>query len=113
MDELLGELAPFVGEGGRSLVNLGWGIGSPLFGEASSSSTVYDSFNLLGDWIGVYPRLGELPEVPGRPAVGGEFGEEDRRKGEVRFEPKDKGDGRNGAFGVVLRKSCQYRTVWK
>lgn len=102
VDELLGELPPFVGDGDRSLVNWGWGIGSVLFGE-SSSSTVYDSFSLLGDWRGVYPRLGELPEGPG---VGEELGVEGRRKGEVRFELKDRGDGRNGAFGVVLIASC-------
>lgn len=72
-----------MGEGGSSRVNLGWGIGSALGETCSPSSTVYDWFNLLGDWIGVYPPLlGELPGVPGRPE-GGEFGVDGRRKGDA------------------------------
>lgn len=101
-----GALAPLVGEGGASRVNRGCAMGllGLLLGdEPSSSSTVYDSLSLLGDWTGVYPRPGELPGVLERPC-GGELGVEGRRKGEGRGEPNDNGDGLKGA----LEETCKY-----
>lgn len=50
--------------------------------------------SLLGDTMGVYPRLGELPGVfPPRLAEGGEFGVDGLRKGDALGDPKDNGDG--------------------
>lgn len=77
-------------------------LGLLLGEEPSSSSTVYDSLSLLGDWTGVYPRPGELPGVLERP-WGGELGVDGRRKGEGRGEPNDNGDGLKGALEVTWR----------
>lgn len=87
-------------------MNLGCGIGSFLGGAESSSSTVYDWFNLLGDCIGVSPRLGELPGVPFvRAEPGGEFGVDGRRKGEARGLPKDSGEGlKVGLFDCMMNQ---------
>lgn len=43
--------------------------------------------------MGVCPFPGELPGVLGRPIVEGELGVEGLRKGEVRGDPNDNGDG--------------------
>ena len=83
-------------------------LGLLLGDVVSSSSTVYDSFSLLGDWTGVYPRLGELPGGLERPC-GGELGVEGRRNGEVRGEPNDKGDGLKGALEVTWRDGGERR----
>lgn len=93
-----------MGEGGSSRVNFGCGIGSARGERDSLSSTVYVWFNLLGDTIGVYPRLGELPGVAGRLAEGGELGVDGRRKGDALCPPKDSGEGLKVglfAFGFV------------
>jgi len=49
----------------------------------------------------VCPLFGELPGVLGRIIVDGELGEDCLRKGDVRGDPKDKGDGLYGALGVT------------
>lgn len=49
------------------------------------------------------PLFGELPGVFCRIVVDGELGEDCRRKGEVRVDPKDKGDGLNGELGVTCK----------
>lgn len=48
------------------------------------------------------PLFGELPGVLGRIIVDGELGEDCLRKGDVRGDPKDKGDGLYGALGVTM-----------
>ena len=47
-----------------------------------------------GDWRGVWGFVGEVVGVVGRIVVDGEGeGDSGRRKGEVRGEPKDRGEG--------------------
>jgi hypothetical protein len=60
-----------------------------------SSFTVWDWFSFDGDIMGVSPFPGELVGVLGRIVVVGEdgVGDSGRRKGEVRGEPKDSGEG--------------------
>lgn len=66
------------------------------------SSATCDCFSLLGDWMGVGPLLLGLPGVLGRMTVLGDAETEGRRKGEVRGEPKERGEGLYGVvFGVT------------
>ena|SRR2546423_10562203 len=79
-----------VGEGGGSVCDLrASGLNS---GSSFCSSAVNDCFSLEGEVIGEGPLL--LGGVEGLPmTVVGEDGDEGRRKGEVRGELKDRGEG--------------------
>lgn len=46
-----------------------------------------------GDWIGVCTLVGDAVGVVARMVLDGEAGDSGRRNGEVRGEPKDRGDG--------------------
>lgn len=87
---------PRVGDGGRSL-GLADNEGTARR-NCGSSSVDCDCFNLLGDTDGVFPLLPECGVV-GWIDVGGGEAVDWRRNGEVRGEPKERGDG---LYGVVL-----------
>jgi len=82
-------LAPLVGDCCGSRL-LGWALGAKV-----SSSAVCDWCSFDGDAIGVCPLPGELVGVLGRNGDVREEGLEDsgRRKGDVRGEPKERGEG--------------------
>ena len=50
-------------------------------------------WSLEGDWRGVCAFVGEGVGVGGRIVFEGEAGDSGRRKGEVRGEPKERGEG--------------------
>ena len=94
-----------VGEGGGSVCDLmAIGLGP---GSSSSSSTVKDCLSFDGDVIGEGPDL--LGGVDGLPmTVVGDDGEEGLRKGEVRGELNDKGEG---LYAEACTMHCKQRST--